>query len=72
MCIRGELIDQAFMPRIVEGEVRVLFVGDKPQEIIHKKPREGGVSATLKSGAVYTKYEPDHPSFQRLMRTVQK
>lgn len=69
---RGELIDQAFMPRIIEGEVRVLFVGDKPIEIVHKKPAEGGISATLKSGATYTKYPPDHPDFARLMHTFVK
>jgi len=28
-------------------------------EILHKKPKEGGVSATLKSGAVYTKFAPN-------------
>jgi len=65
----GQLIDQAFMPRIVEGEIRVLFVGNKPIEIVHKKPKEGGLSATLKSGAVYTAYEPDAPEFQRLMKS---
>ena len=55
----GQLIDQAFMPRISEGEVRVLMIGDTPVEILHKKPKEGGVSATLKSGAVYTKFAPN-------------
>mmetsp|Transcript_39907 Transcript_39907/g.62249 ORF Transcript_39907/g.62249 Transcript_39907/m.62249 type:complete len:148 (+) Transcript_39907:3-446(+) len=57
------------MPRIVEGEVRVLFIGSKPVEIVHKKPRSGGLSATLKSGAVYTRYEPDDPAFERLMHS---
>jgi glutathione synthase/RimK-type ligase-like ATP-grasp enzyme len=35
----GQIIDQAFMPRITEGEVRVLMIGDKPIEILHKKPK---------------------------------
>uniref|UniRef100_A0A7S0NCN6 DUF6815 domain-containing protein n=1 Tax=Hanusia phi TaxID=3032 RepID=A0A7S0NCN6_9CRYP len=65
----AQLIDQAFMPRISEGEVRVLFIGAKPVEILHKKPKEGGVSATLKSGATYTRYEPDDPTFARLMHS---
>jgi len=65
----AQLIDQAFMPRITEGEVRVLMIGDRPVEILHKKPKEGGVSATLKSGATYTKYEPDAPEFARLMHS---
>jgi len=65
----AQLIDQAFMPRITEGEVRILMVGETPVEILHKKPKEGGVSATLKSGATYTKYAPDAPEFQRLMHS---
>mmetsp|Transcript_61712 Transcript_61712/g.151897 ORF Transcript_61712/g.151897 Transcript_61712/m.151897 type:complete len:451 (+) Transcript_61712:337-1689(+) len=69
---KGELIDQVFMPRIVEGELRVLFVGNKPLQIVHKKPKEGGISATLKSGATYTKYPPDHPAFERLMNSFVK
>lgn len=68
----GEVVDQAFMPRIAEGEVRVMFVGDTPVEILHKKPREGGVSATLKSGAVYTRFAPEDPAFARLMRSFSK
>jgi hypothetical protein len=70
--IRGQVIDQAFMPRISEGEVRVLFVGDQPVEIVHKKPREGGVSATLKSGATYTAFTPNDPAFSRLMASFVK
>jgi len=65
----GQLIDQAFMPRISEGEVRVLMIGDTPVEILHKKPKEGGVSATLKSGAVYTKFAPNASAFERLMHS---
>ena len=41
----------------LSAQVRVLFIGAKPVEILHKKPKEGGVSATLKSGATYTRYE---------------
>lgn len=36
----GQLIDQRFLPRIVEGELRV------------NMPAEGGISATVKSGAL--------------------
>jgi hypothetical protein len=68
----GEIVDQAFMPRIAEGEVRVMFVGDTPVEILHKKPKEGGVSATLKSGAVYQRFSPEDPAFARLMRSFSK
>ncbi|KAJ1467556.1 hypothetical protein T484DRAFT_1986194, partial [Baffinella frigidus] len=68
----AQIIDQAFMPRIVEGEVRVLFVGSTPVEIVHKKPKPGGLSATLKAGATYTKYAPDAPEFKRLMSAFVK
>ena len=37
----GQLVDQRLLPRISEGEVRVLMAGDTCQMIIHKKP-EGG------------------------------
>ncbi|KAH8076504.1 hypothetical protein JL721_510 [Aureococcus anophagefferens] len=40
----GQLVDQRLLPRISEGEVRVLMAGDTCQMIIHKKP-EGGLSA---------------------------
>ena len=63
----GQLIDQRFLPRIVEGELRVNMIYDKPTEIVHKKPAEGGISATLKSGAKYVSYQPDDPQFAVLM-----
>jgi len=61
------VVDQRFLPRIVEGEVRCLMVGAELVEIVHKKPKEGGLSATLQSGAIYTKYLPDHPKFAKLV-----
>lgn len=55
----GMMLDQRFLPRIKEGEVRVLMLNDKPVNVVHKKPAEGAdaFSATLFSGAKYT-YEP--------------
>jgi hypothetical protein len=61
------LVDQRFLPRIVEGEVRCLMVGSNLVELVHKKPRDGGLSATLQSGAVYTTYAPDAPKFANLV-----
>lgn len=61
------IVDQRFLPRIVEGEVRCMMVGDKLIDVLHKKPKEGGVSATLQSGAIYTKYEVDDPRFSKLI-----
>lgn len=57
----GMLVDMRFMPRIVEGEVRILLVGPQPVFVVHKKPAEGGdnFSATLFSGAKYTYDSPE-------------
>ena len=63
----GQLIDQRFLPRIVEGEIRVNMIYDTPTELVHKKPADGGISATLASGAKYVSYKPDDPQFASLM-----
>ncbi|MDO4242067.1 MAG: Cj0069 family protein [Microbacteriaceae bacterium] len=57
----GMLVDMRFMPRIVEGEIRILLVGEHPIFVVHKKPAEGGdnFSATLFSGAKYTYDSPE-------------
>ena len=57
----GMLVDMRFMPRIVEGEIRILLVGPDPVFVVHKKPAEGGdaFSATLFSGAKYTYQKPE-------------
>lgn len=57
----GMLIDMPFLPRIKEGELRILMVGKKPVSVIHKKPvqLDEAFSATLFSGATYTQYKPE-------------
>ncbi|MBN9644512.1 Cj0069 family protein [Corynebacterium mendelii] len=57
----GMLVDMRFMPRIVEGEIRILLVGPHPVFVVHKKPAAGGdnFSATLFSGAQYTYDKPE-------------
>lgn len=56
----GMLVDMRFLPRIVEGEIRILLVGPHPVFVVHKKPAAGGdnFSATLFSGAQYTYDRP--------------
>lgn len=56
----GMLVDMRFLPRIKEGEIRILYVGAEPIFVVHKKPAEGGdaFSATLFSGAEYTYQDP--------------
>lgn len=57
----GMLVDMRFMPRIKEGEIRILMVGSKPIFVVHKKPAdsEDAFSATLFSGAKYTYDKPE-------------
>jgi glutathione synthase/RimK-type ligase-like ATP-grasp enzyme len=56
----GMLVDMRFLPRIKEGEIRILMIGDKPIFVVHKKPQEAAdaFSATLFSGAKYTYSQP--------------
>jgi len=50
-----------FLPRISEGELRILMVGRTPIFVVFKKPAAGAdsFSATLFSGAVYKYDLPD-------------
>jgi hypothetical protein len=66
----GQLVDQRFCPRIVEGEVRVLQSGASCLGLIHKKPAEGGISAVLGTGSVYTFYGPDEPKYAEMKRKL--
>merc|ERR1719346_529574 len=64
----GQLVDQRFCPRIVEGELRYNMVADTLVGIIHKKPKEGGISAVGGTGSVYTYYGPDESLFVNLTK----
>lgn len=57
----GMLVDMRFMPRIKEGEIRILLVGGEPIFVVHKKPADSAdaFSATLFSGAHYTYDAPE-------------
>lgn len=57
----GMLVDMPFLPRIKEGEIRLLMLRDKPVNVVHKKPAEDAdaFSATLFSGAQYRYDAPD-------------
>lgn len=58
---QGMIVDMRFMPRIVEGEVRVLMLRRTPVYVVHKKPAKtkDAFSATLFSGAQYTYQKPE-------------
>merc|ERR1712013_787237 len=51
---------------IVEGELRYNMVGTRCVGIIHKKPKEGGISAVGGTGSIYTFYGPDEAKFATL------
>merc|ERR1719393_844442 len=62
----GMLVDQRFCPRIVEGELRYNLIADALVGIIHKKPKEGGISAVGGTGSIYTYYGPEEAKFKNL------
>merc|ERR1712070_1020541 len=64
----GQLVDQRFCPRIVEGELRYNMVADTLVGIIHKKPKEGGISAVGGTGSIYTYYGPNEKKFASLTK----
>merc|ERR1711972_211057 len=68
----GQLVDQRFCPRIVEGELRYNCIGTELVGIIHKKPKEGGISAVSGTGSIYTFYGPDEPKFANLSNNFLK
>jgi len=64
----GQLVDQRFCPRIVEGELRYNCVADTLVGIIHKKPKDGGISAVGGTGSIYTYYGAEEPLFVTLTK----
>ncbi len=61
MGANGMLVDMPFLPRIKEGEIRLLMLRDKPVNVVHKKPAADAdaFSATLFSGAQYRYDAPE-------------
>ena len=48
------------------GELRYNLIVDSLVGIIHKKPKEGGISAVGGTGSIYTYYGPEEVSFKTL------
>ena len=65
----GQLVDQRLLPRIDEGEVRILMAGDTCQMAIHKKPMGGGLSA-VGGNSAYTYFRPEHPKYAGLVQKL--
>merc|ERR550532_370236 len=53
----GQITDQAFCGRILEGELRFNMVNNVCLGIIHKVPAPGGMSAVGGTGSVYEFYD---------------
>merc|ERR1712232_731387 len=53
----GQLVDQRFCGRILEGELRFNMVNDVCLGIIHKVPAPGGMSAVGGTGSIYFYYD---------------
>jgi len=67
----GQLVDQRLLPRISEGEVRILMAGDTCQMAVHKKPMGGGLSA-VGGNSEYTYYKPEDPKYADMVQTLYK
>ena len=66
----GQLVDQRLLPRIDEGEVRILMVGDTCQMAVHKKPLDG--LSAVGGNSAYTFYTPQDPMYADLLATLYK
>jgi hypothetical protein len=65
----GMLVDQRLLPRIDEGEVRILMAGDTCQMAIHKKPMAYSLSA-VGGMSDYTYYRPSDKKYQNLIQKL--
>merc|ERR1719149_87915 len=65
----GQLVDQRLLPRIDEGEVRILMAGDTCQMAIHKKPQGGGLSA-VGGNSDYTYYTSEDAKYKAMIQNL--
>ena len=66
----GQLVDQRLLPRIEEGEVRILMAGDTCQMAIHKKPSGEGNLSAVGGNSDYTYYKPDDPKYKSMIEKL--
>ena len=64
----GQLVDQRLLPRISEGEVRILMAGDTCQMAIHKKPLSG--LSAVGGNSAYTYYTPEDPMYYKMVQKL--
>lgn len=68
----GLVLDMPFLPRIKEGEIRLLMLRDTVVNVVHKKPADtpDAFSATLFSGAEYRYDKPEEwPELKKLVES---
>jgi glutathione synthase/RimK-type ligase-like ATP-grasp enzyme len=64
----GMIVNQKYLPKIKEGEIRLLLIKDDIVSIIKKVPATSGFSATLNSGAIYSDFKPTDKQFEELVK----
>jgi glutathione synthase/RimK-type ligase-like ATP-grasp enzyme len=69
---KAGFVNCRYLPRIAEGEIRILLVQDKIISVVHKKPTQGEFSATLFSGAQYNYESPDEPKWKDVIKVTKK
>merc|ERR1719182_830704 len=66
----GQLVDQRLLPRIEEGEVRILMAGDTCQMAIHKKPSGEGNLSAVGGNSDYTYYTPEDDKYKSMIQKL--
>jgi hypothetical protein len=65
------IVDQRYLPRISEGEIRIIWISDHPIKIVHRKPGSTeSFSAALGSGARHIFYDPWQPEFSSIVSSI--
>ena len=76
----GHIVDQRLLPRADEGVVRLVYAGDKCEQVIHNKPMGGGLSPVPWSKSPWvvatvgnskgTYYQPTDPKYAGLVQKM--
>jgi len=68
---KEDAISMPYLPLIKDGEFRFLLSKHKVVAVVHKRPVDAtAFTATLRSGAVYTTYDPEDPANKAMVDAV--
>lgn len=68
---KEDAISMPYLPLIKDGEFRFLMSKHKVVAVVHKRPvDESAFTATLRSGAVYTTYEPEEAANKPMVAAI--